>query len=255
MALVLRRESELPVSIRFYCPDPPRDGRYRLQADEARHLARVSRHVPGDRVELFDGNGFATAARVVEIGRDRVDLIAEGPAIPEVPPPCALTLATAIPKGERFDWLVEKATEIGVTRLVPLVTERSVVDPREGKLERLRRTIVEASKQARRNRLMVLDPLLSWPELMRSTQLELRLIARPDGLPAGRWPPLPGGQAIVLAVGPEGGFSPAEEDLARSHGWWPIRLSTNVLRIETAGLAGAAAILTRCEERTDDAVA
>jgi 16S rRNA (uracil1498-N3)-methyltransferase len=102
---------------------------------------------------------------------------------------------------------------------------------------------------------MVLDPLLSWPELMRSTQLELRLIARPDGLTAGRWPPMPVGQAIILAVGPEGGFSPAEEDLARSHGWWPIRLSTNVLRIETAGLAGAAAILTRCEERTDDAVA
>jgi 16S rRNA (uracil1498-N3)-methyltransferase len=243
------------VSIRFYCPDIPRDGRCRLPAEEARHLIRASRHVLGDRVELFDGFGFATIAQVVEMGRDHVVLAVEGPRIPEVPPPCFLTLATAIPKGDRFDWLVEKATEIGIERLIPLVTERSVVDPRESKLERLRRTILEASKQARRNRLMALDAPMSWSDLVRSTEFQVCLIARPDGLPPACWPHLPKGRSITLAVGPEGGFSPAEEDLADLHGWCPIRLSTNVLRIETAGLAGAAAILTRCEERNDDAMA
>ena len=160
------------MSSRFYCPDPPRDGRFRLGAEESRHLARVSRHVAGDLVELFDGQGFATLARVVEVGKDRVELIAEGEPIPEARPRCSLTLATAIPKGDRFDWLVEKATEIGVGRLIPLVTERSVVDPRESKLERLRRTIIEACKQSGRNRLMTLEPVTAWADLVRQPDRE-----------------------------------------------------------------------------------
>ena len=166
------------MSQRFYCPDPPRDGRYRLPADEARHLARVCRHVLGDRVEIFDGKGFATTAQIVEIGKDSAVLVAQGQPIQELTPPCSLTLATAIPKGDRFDWLVEKATELGVARLIPLVTEHSVVDPRDSKLERLRRTIIEASKQSRRNRLMVLD---SPSELGRPGA-----VGRPGG--ASAWP-------------------------------------------------------------------
>jgi 16S rRNA (uracil1498-N3)-methyltransferase len=237
------------VSIRFYCPEPPQDGRYRLRGDEARHLGRVSRHVPGDLVELFDGKGFATIARIVDIAGDEVDLVAEGPPIAESPRPTLLTLATAIPKGERFDWLVEKATELGVERIIPLVTERSVVDPRISKIERMRRAIIEASKQSRRNRLMSLDPTVTWLDLVRSAQAATRLVALPDGLPPGRWPLLEGSQSIILAIGPEGGFSPSEEELARANGWHPIRLNSNVLRVETAGIAGAAAILTRCEEQ------
>jgi 16S rRNA (uracil1498-N3)-methyltransferase len=240
------------VSTRFYCPDPPRDGRYHLGADEARHLARVCRHGPGDLVELFDGRGFATAARVLEVGKDRALLAAEGDPIPEDRPPCSLTLATAIPKGDRFDWLVEKATEIGVDRLIPLVTERSVVDPRGSKLERLRRTVVEACKQSRRSRLMALEPAAPWGELARAPGAVVRLIARPGRLPPGRRQGSFRGQSVILAVGPEGGFSPAEEALAEAFGWRPIRLGPHVLRVETAGLAGAAIILASCEERDDD---
>src|SRR5208283_970774 len=88
IGLDLWSEPEPIVSQRFYCPDPPRDGRYHLPADEARHLARVCRHVPGDRVELFDGNGFATIARVREIGPDRVLLVAEGPPLADRSPRC-----------------------------------------------------------------------------------------------------------------------------------------------------------------------
>ena len=75
-------------------------------------------------------------------------------------------LATAVPKGDRFDWLVEKATELGVERLIPIVTERSVVVPRGSKLDRLRRSIIEASKQCRRARLMELAEPMDWPELV-----------------------------------------------------------------------------------------
>jgi 16S rRNA (uracil1498-N3)-methyltransferase len=243
------------MSDRFYCPEPPRECRYQIRADEARHLVRVLRHNVGDIVELFDGNGFATMARVIEIAKHRVDLVAEGAPIPEALPTCSLTLATAIPKGDRLDWLVEKATELGVARLIPLITERSVVDPREAKLERQRRAIIEASKQCRRNRLMVLETAHSWPDLMRLADCDVRLIAAPSGLQPARWPVVDKGQQVVLAVGPEGGFTPSEIDLAISFKWFPIRLSHNMLRIETAGLAGAAAILTRCEEQNDDAVA
>jgi 16S rRNA (uracil1498-N3)-methyltransferase len=166
-----------------------------------------------------------------------------------------LTLATAIPKGDRCDWLIEKATELGVNRLIPLITERSVVDPREAKLNRQRRAIIEASKQCRRNRLMVLEPVHSWPDLVLSAQHDLRLIASPSGMEPARWPPISKERQVILAVGPEGGFSTSEVELAIACNWSPIRLSHNVLRIETACLAGAAAILKQCEEQNDDAVA
>ena len=96
-------------------------------------------------------------AEVTAQGKDWVDLRVVGDPLPDRVAPCRVTLATAVPKGDRFDWLVEKATELGVDRVVPIVTERSVVDPRATKLDRLRRLIVEASKQCGRNRLMVLE--------------------------------------------------------------------------------------------------
>jgi 16S rRNA (uracil1498-N3)-methyltransferase len=207
----------------------------------------------GDQVELFDGKGFATIARIALLDKDQVELIAEGPPISEVAPPSSLTLATAIPKGQRFDWLIEKATELGVARLIPLVTERSVVDPRESKLDRLRKTIVEAAKQSGRNCLMVLEPALTWPEVVASGDESLRLIALPGGLPPDRWPAFKSLRKMTLAVGPEGGFSPAETELARAAGWHPIQLSSNILRIETAGIAGASMIMARCQaEETDE---
>jgi 16S rRNA (uracil1498-N3)-methyltransferase len=130
---------------RFYCPEPPIDGRMTLEGDEARHLIRVRRVGLGEGVEVFDGRGSVYRAEVSGLGRDRVDLTIRGVGPSGRPTACRLTLATAVPKGDRFDWLVEKATELGVARLVPLVTERSVVAPRSAKLDRLRRVIVEAS--------------------------------------------------------------------------------------------------------------
>jgi len=242
------------VSLRFYCPDPPQSGQYRLRADEARHLTRVCRHATGDRVEIFDGKGFATLARIVQIDWNHVELVAEGEPIVDSSPCCSLTLATALPKGERLDWLIEKATELGVARLIPLVTERSVVDPRQSKLDRLRRTIIEASKQSRRNWLMGLQDPMSWADMVSfpSVPGTHRFIAAPDGVPPSRWAVPARGGEILLAVGPEGGFTVAEEELARAAGWHPIRLSTHVLRVETAGLAGAAILLARCEEQDHD---
>jgi 16S rRNA (uracil1498-N3)-methyltransferase len=232
------------VSERFFCPTPPRNGRIRLEGDEWRHLSRVRRLGPGAAVEIFDGEGFATSAVVTALGNDWVDLEVIGDPLPDRVAPCRITLATAVPKGERFDWLVEKATELGVDRLVPIVTERSVVDPRATKLDRLRRTIVEASKQCGRNRLMVLEQPVAWPVwLSRPSATALRLVAHPTGLPPRCWPQAEHGGEAALAIGPEGGFTDREVEAARAAGWHLASLGSTLLRIETAGLAGSALVL------------
>ncbi len=236
------------MSDRFYCPDPPQAGRFRLGPDESRHLVRVCRMGDGDRVEIFDGRGFATTAEVVASALDGVELIAVGEPIVMPLPPCSLVLATAMPKGDRLDWLVEKATELGVDRLIPIIAERSVVVPRGSKLDRMRRSIVEASKQCRRARLMVLGEPVEWTALLGVYPASLRFLADPSGEPAATWPTIATGREVVLAVGPEGGFTGPERDQSIAAGWLPIRLGYNTLRVETAGLAGCAALLTRLPE-------
>jgi 16S rRNA (uracil1498-N3)-methyltransferase len=202
----------------------------------------------GDVVEVFDGRGSAASTQVTAIAHDRVELAADGLPLPERLPPCRLTLATAVPKGDRFDWLVDKATELGVERLIPIVTERSVVQPGSGKLARLRRSIIEASKQCRRNRLMALDAPVRWSDLAGSCQDYRRFLADPSGLAAARVEAIPRGGIVILAVGPEGGLTAAERELAQQSQWLSINLSVNTLRIETAGLAGCIALFARVEE-------
>jgi 16S rRNA (uracil1498-N3)-methyltransferase len=247
----VRKSPEEAVSARFYCPDPPIGGRVRLEGDEAQHLSRVCRLGVGDVVEIFDGRGAAFESQVIAVERDWVDLATTGTPLSERRPPFPVVLATAVSKGDRFDWLIEKATELGVDRLIPLVTERSVVEPSESKLARLRRTIIEASKQCRRNRLMVLDSPMRWTELLENFAESLKYIADPAGIPAHRLAPIPASQAVILAVGPEGGFTPAEQSLAALAGWRQINLSVNILRIETAALAGCAVLLTRGQESNE----
>ena len=232
---------------RSFAPDPIVDGSATLEGDEARHLIRVRRVAVGETVELFDGRGSASRAEVASIGKDRVLLKILGPADPDRSPRLALTLATAVPKGDRFDWLVEKATELGVSRLVPLITERSVVDPRSAKLDRLRRLIVEASKQCRRNRLMDLAPPTAWDSLVETARDSARWVAHPGGvgIASAGWNPR--STSAILAVGPEGGFSEAEVGRAVQAGWTAVGLGSTILRIETAGLAGCSTTLALSE--------
>jgi len=251
MAIDLAAESGArTLSIRFYCPEPPSEGRYRLRGDEARHLAKVSRHGPGDLVELFDGRGFAAHARVLKVGRDEVELAVEAPPLPIARAGCPITLATAIPKGDRFDWLVEKATELGATRLIPLITERSVVEPGPSKLDRLRRTIIESCKQCRRTDLMGLESPIAWSEFVNLPPNGggVRWMALRSGLRPGHWPELAAGGEVRLAVGPEGGFTPEEIELAMRSGWHAVRLAPHVLRVEAAGISAISAVLARIQE-------
>lgn len=233
---------------RFYCPDPPKEGRITLRDDEARHLARVRRVAVGESVELFDGAGTVHRAIVGRIDKSLVDLDIIESASFDRSTPIGLTLAIAAPKGDRLDWLVEKATEIGVSRLALIATERSVVDPGQAKLKRLRRTIVEASKQCGRNRLMELSSDVKWADLIETTSAaETRLAAHPGGVAPRFWPRPAEGGAATIGVGPEGGFTRDEIDRAAAAGWIIVSTGQSLLRIETAGIVASSMILAHVD--------
>jgi len=231
---------------RFFLRAEPHDATAILTGDEARHLTRVMRARIGDEVSVFDGAGREWPGRVARIARDRVEL-SLGPVRTDPAPPVRV-LAVALPKGDRQKWLVEKLTELGVTRLVPLIAGRGVAEPTEAARERLERTAIEACKQCGR-----------------TTLLEIAAAATPEALVAGTIPAGPGlGAAaaprLVLAdarggswrevgagiaspvglVGPEGGFTPGELALFSRAGAVPVRLGPHVLRVETAAIALAA---------------
>ena len=227
---------------RFYCPESPMAGLFTLTGDEARHLVRVRRVGIGEEVELFDGRGTVYRAQVTAIEKDRAVLAIQEVIETDHLLRVSLTLASAVPKGERFDWLVEKATELGVARLIPLETERSVVAPGPSKLDRLRRSIIESSKQCRRNRLMELANPMRWDSLVGQEQQGCRLLAHP-GSPATPWSELRGGTGPVLvAVGPEGGFSDREVARGVEARWRTVGLGSTILRVETAAIAAASIV-------------
>ena len=220
------------MSDRFYCPQLPQAGRFQLAGDEARHLARVCRLGPGDAAQVFDGRGARYETTVATVSRDRVELRVVAGPIAQAPPHCELTLASAVPKGERFDWLVDKATELGVDRLIPLVTQRSIVIPGPAKLERLRRSIIEAAKQCGRDRLMTLDEPMRWEQLLETLgPTAARLLAHPGGtaLAASHRPHRP-----CWRLGPKGGSRTKKSIKLARRGWTIVGLGIYRLRVETA---------------------
>src|SRR5262245_31749149 len=139
------------MSERFFVNPPIASDLVLLTGDEARHLSAVMRASVSDEVLLFDGSGSEFAARITAIRKHEVQLLVVERREISREQPFSLTLAVALPKGDRQKWLVEKATELGVTQLVPLITEHGVAQPVESALERLRRSVIEASKQCGRN--------------------------------------------------------------------------------------------------------
>src|SRR4051812_18068883 len=132
------------MSDRFYTPQPLAPGEFVLDGAEAHHLAAVRRFAPGDRVTLFNGDGFDYPAEVVAVGKKSASLAVLDRLAADRELSFPLVVASAVPKGDRGDYLIEKLTELGVTRFVPLVTARSVVQPKSDKFAR---AVIEASKQ------------------------------------------------------------------------------------------------------------
>ena len=214
---------------RFYTPGPVYPGDTILDGPEAHHLTAVRRFGPGDRVTLFTGDGREWPAEVVGVGKRSVALSVGEPAAVDRERVHELWVAAAVPKGDRADFLVEKLTELGVTRFVPLVTARSVVVPKS--VEKFQRMVIEASKQCGRNRLMTIDAVQPWAAFAGRSDLPAERLM----LHTTEAPPMASQTGPrVVAVGPEGGFT---SDEAAAAGWQVASLGPRVLRVETAALA------------------
>lgn len=221
---------------RFYTADALGPGEYTLTGAESHHLAAVRRFAPGERVILFNGDGHEYPSKIISVGKRMVALnvLAREPADRELGFP--LVVGCALPKGDRADFLIEKLTELGVTRFVPLITARAVVQPKVSVVEKFARAVIEASKQCGRNRLMHVDPPRRWDDFLALADLPASRMVLHTG------PGLTGlatSEGGAIAIGPEGGFTPEEISLALAKDWLAVSLGPRVLRVETAAIAAA----------------
>lgn len=234
------------MSHRYFVDSPIMGSKATLTGAEAHHLLRVMRATTGTEVVLFDGTGVEFRCCVDRAGRSRADLTVLARAEVNRELPASLVLGVGLPKANRQRWLVEKAVELGVTRLVPLEMQRSVVHVDPAALGRLRRTVIEASKQCGRNCLMQIDPPCAWAQFVGTARAGatsrnvLRWVADPGRPPLDlRKPPTQTTPIthVLLAIGPEGGLTDAETRIAHHAGWDLVGLGKRILRIETAALA------------------
>lgn len=243
--------------MRFYLP-PERWGaaQVTLDEEESHHAAVVLRVKPGELVELLDGQGRRSQAVVAAVAKKEVTL--EVRSVEEVTPlPGRLVLAVAVPKGSTFEWILEKAVELGVQEIVPLLTARTIFKvpaaERKERARKWRRVALEACKQCGQPWLPVVHEPTLWMEALSrvpAASFDLPLLASlqessrrlPDAAEDfrqhhGRRP-----HSAVILIGPEGDFTPEETQAALQAGFLPVTLGPLVLRVETAALASLAVL-------------
>ncbi|MFA6108212.1 MAG: RsmE family RNA methyltransferase [Candidatus Latescibacterota bacterium] len=231
-------------------PEDVGNGELVLRDGEAHHLARVRRLGVGDRAEATDGRGRLFIVEVIAIDEERIVCRILEARVDAAEPPVRLCLAPALIKGSRFDLVVEKATELGVDAIAPLLTERGVVRPTPEKVERWERVARAAAKQSGRSRL----PAIASPAPLAAVLTRIGdgqgLMAVPGQRAAGLRQVLAGraARALLLLVGPEGGFTPDEEGLAAAAGVERFSWGWTTLRAETACLVLAALVLHEAAE-------
>ena len=211
-----------------------------LLSAQAHHARDVLRLGLGTAVELFDGRGNAARATLVQVDaagvRARIEERYPGESA------AAITIAMATPKGDRADWAVEKLTELGVTRLVWLVCERSVAVPREDgkKLARWERLAEAAASQSGRSDVPLIEPPMAFTEAV--AELGGGAIAHMGGEPLAHLLAARPETPSVCLIGPEGGFTSGELETAAAAGYIRVGLARHVLRSETAAVAAAVAL-------------
>ena len=231
---------------RFFCPIPLAAGHaIDLPAEVAHHADRVLRLKAGDRITLFNGDGGEFPAVLLSLGKTaRAEL--EARLEPQRESPVMLTLVQSLATADKMDWVLQKAVELGVSRIVPVASARSVVklsgDRAEKRVEHWRHIVAAACEQCGRNVLPPVADLLPLPRHLAAPPPgeTLRLFLSPTA--PDRLSDLPRPASVELLVGPEGGFTDDEESAARSVGYRPVRLGPRILRTETAGLAALAAL-------------
>lgn len=216
-------------------------GLHAIEGDAANHIARVLRLERGDPLIVFDGRGGEYAARIEEFRKGAVIVSVGDPSTAIRESPLSLTLAQGVSRGERMDWVVQKATELGVSRIVPVLTERTVVKldakQAERKLLHWQGIATAACEQSGRDRIPAIDAPLALAEFLGGVgghatrvllsptgSLRIAELARRDG-------------GIIVLIGPEGGLAETEQQAALAAGFTAVRMGPRVLRTETAAVA------------------
>ncbi len=225
------------MSHRFFLDSEIVENRTSLIGDQAHHAIQVMRFKVGDELTLFDGLGSEHVAVIVGSAKKKLDLEIRSTTHQD-PPAANLTIACAMPKGDRQKFLVEKLVELGTRRLIPLQTKRSVAVSNEKVIERLKKQVIEASKQSGRNYLMQIESQQTIDQLIQSTAEPcVRLVADPYSQTDLR--SFRSQQLVVIAIGPEGGFDDEEARQFDAAKWQAVRMGDNILRVETAAMTAA----------------
>jgi 16S rRNA (uracil1498-N3)-methyltransferase len=234
----------------FVPPESFREGALVLEGERLRHLRTVVRLGPGDEFEATDGEGAEYRLRVEHLGRDRGRAIVLARSEPLRESGLDLVLAQALPKGDRFSFVLEKAAELGVRSIQPLLSERTVGAAGAGPAApaRWRRIVESAVAQSGRTRLPRVRPVCSFESLVDDpSPPELRILFwehATEGLREAienRRPP----RSVLVAIGPEGSWSEREVQLARGAGFAAVRFGPRILRTDTAGIAALAVLQSR----------
>jgi len=235
---------------RFYCPPPlPHSGSFELPADAAHHASRVLRLRESATVQIFDGEGGECHGVITEIGGKRVVVGNIISVEADRESPLKATLVQAMASSEKMDWIIQKATELGVAVIQPVNTERSVArlasERVEKRIDHWRQVAISACEQCGRNALPEILPpvdIMVWLQKIRSSA-DSKFILLPQGSVSLHAQHKPAG-GITLLIGAEGGFTESESGSALLCGFTPVRMGPRVMRTETAAIAGLAALQT-----------
>ena len=241
-------------------PDP--EGIIRMTGSDVNHLRNVLRRRPGDRVVISDGTDRDYYCVIREIRPDEILFAVDGEAA-ESELPARLVLYQGLPKGDKMELIIQKAVELGASRIVAVSMKRSVVklDPRkqEAKRSRWNRIAESAAKQSGRGMIPQVDGVMTYPEALReAAEMDLVLVPyeNAQGMRGTReaLSLLAPGQTAAIFIGPEGGFDPEEIEAAKGIGARTISLGRRILRTETAGLAALTLCMVRLENAYEEMV-
>ncbi len=228
--------------VRIYVPEAEKGKKIMLTKEQTRHL-RVLRLKKGEKIYVFNGKGQEFEVAYSQKVSDE-EIILENETITEKEPKIKLTLAVAVPKGQRIDFLIEKVSELGVDSIVPILCHRSVVNPGKGKIERWRRIAIEASCQSGRNIVPIISDAVEFKEILKKAkEYDKAIICAKQGKPllekelAGN---------VMIIIGPEGDFTKEELEAAKQAGCEEAKLATTTLRTETAGITAVAQVIAKC---------
>lgn len=226
---------------RFFIDAPLSLGQLELPETQAHYIGRVLRHAVGDAVQLFDGSGNEFLGELIEVGKKRVQVELSEAFTGLAESPLQIHLGQGLSRGERMDWAIQKATELGANQISPIVSERCEVrlkDERADKrIAHWRQIAISACEQCGRSTIPLIHAPISLDDWLQQLDAELKLVLHPVAEPlASHARP----QSLAFLIGPEGGLADAEVDKAKAQGFHAARLGPRVLRTETAPVVALA---------------